>query len=89
MVGSTSFYPPYLDPGKEVASLFKVLAMPSSYLLDHRGVIRYVHLGYSEKDVAKWGKEVETLRGNLADPIMQFDYKENEFSVREHMLEAQ
>jgi len=26
---------------------------------------------------------------DLADPMMQFDYEEDEFSVREHMLEAQ
>ncbi|MBU1488038.1 hypothetical protein KKH56_08350 [bacterium] len=35
--------------------------MPSSFVLDSRGIIRYIHLGYSEKDTAKWRKEVETL----------------------------
>jgi len=50
-----------LDPKKKVASLFKVRGMPSSFVLDSRGIIRYIHLGYSEKDTTKWRKEVETL----------------------------
>ena len=40
---------------------FGVNAMPTSYVIDKTGVIRYVHNGYKEGDVSKIKNEIEKL----------------------------
>jgi thiol-disulfide isomerase/thioredoxin len=49
------------DPNGVCPSLFEVPAMPASYLIDRTGKIRYVHLGYREKDQTVIVKHVESL----------------------------
>ena len=34
------------DPGEQCAKRFDVKAMPSSYLIDRKGIVRHVHLGF-------------------------------------------
>ena len=34
------------DADKQCAKNFDVKAMPSSYLVDHNGIIRHIHLGF-------------------------------------------
>jgi hypothetical protein len=36
-------------------------AMPTSYIIDRSGVIRFVHFGYRENDPSEWVKEIESL----------------------------
>jgi peroxiredoxin len=50
-----------LDPQSTVVSSYGARAMPTSFLIDREGTIRYVHLGFNESDSAIWIKEVESL----------------------------
>ena len=40
---------------------FKVMGMPSSYIIDRHGVIRYVHIGFRPGDAGELRKQVEKL----------------------------
>ena len=47
-------YPVLLDPGARVGSLYAIVAHPTSVLIDARGIVRYVNVGYlrgEEKDI--------------------------------------
>jgi thiol-disulfide isomerase/thioredoxin len=51
-----------LDPEKTVASKYAPPTMPSSYVVDKAGVIRFVHEGfYGSKDVQKFKHEIDQL----------------------------
>lgn len=50
-----------LDPKAEVVSKYVARSMPSSFIIDGRGVIRIVHFGYGEKDPGKWREEINRL----------------------------
>lgn len=51
-----------LDPGTKVVSSFGARAMPTSYLLDREGKVRYVHYGFNEKkDPLLWEAELKEL----------------------------
>jgi thiol-disulfide isomerase/thioredoxin len=43
-------YPIAFDPKGECPKIYNVKAMPSSYLLDKKGVVRKIHLGYRDGD---------------------------------------
>jgi peroxiredoxin len=45
------------DKDQQCAKAFEVKAMPSSYLIDRNGVIRYEHLGFRSGDA----EELKTL----------------------------
>lgn len=49
------------DQSGEIPSSFGVNAMPTSYVIDKSGVIRYVHSGYKSGDVSKIKAEIEKL----------------------------
>ena len=49
------------DPDFSVISSYGPLAMPTSFILDKQGVVRYVHFGFSESDPPKWIKEIDSL----------------------------
>jgi peroxiredoxin len=49
------------DPESSVVSRYMAQAMPTSYIIDRSGVIRFVHFGYRENDPAEWVKEIESL----------------------------
>ncbi len=52
------------DSAHKAADFFAPPAMPSSYLVDRKGVIRYVHTGYhGAKTEADYTSEIETLLG--------------------------
>jgi thiol-disulfide isomerase/thioredoxin len=53
----TSLY----DELKRVADRYSVPAMPSALIIDARGVVRFVHAGYSESEIEVMRKEVEGL----------------------------
>ena len=50
------------DPNTEVVSNYGAVAMPSSYILDQNGIVRYKHYGFNaKKDPIKWSQEVSSL----------------------------
>ena len=44
-------YPTARDSEGRLAKLYDVRAMPMSYLVDRKGVVRHVHAGFNEKDL--------------------------------------
>jgi peroxiredoxin len=49
------------DEDRSVAHQYKPDTMPSSYTIDRRGIVRYVHVGYRDGDDATMEKEVRGL----------------------------
>ncbi len=49
------------DPEGECPRLFDVMAMPSAYILDKKGVIRTIHLGFKKADIIEIRKAVLAL----------------------------
>src|SRR5574337_171451 len=50
-----------LDPDAVVIAEYNARAMPTSFVLDRDGVIRYVHFGFRESDTAAWAEAVDKL----------------------------
>ena len=49
------------DPGQQCAQSFDIKAMPSSFLIDRNGVIRYVHLGFRSGDTDQLRAQVQKI----------------------------
>jgi peroxiredoxin len=49
------------DDGHKVADKYSPPRMPSSYIIDRKGVVRYVHGGYRAGDAAQFEKEIQEL----------------------------
>lgn len=49
------------DAGDALARAFDVKAMPSGYLADRRGVVRYVHRGFNAQSEAALEREIAAL----------------------------
>jgi cytochrome c biogenesis protein CcmG/thiol:disulfide interchange protein DsbE len=56
-VKMTSLY----DESKHVVGSYDVPAMPSALVIDKDGVVRFVHGGYTENDIATMMKEARSL----------------------------
>ena len=54
-------YPNASDPEGSLPEVFGLETMPTSYLIDQKGVIRLVHKGYREGDIAKIKAEATRL----------------------------
>ncbi len=50
-----------LDPAGSVAATYDLPKMPTSYLVDKKGVVRFVHEGFENGDVARFKKELDEL----------------------------
>ncbi len=50
-----------LDPDKQCVKDFGVMAMPTSYLIDRKGVIRHIHQGFREGEAEKLRLAIEYL----------------------------
>lgn len=50
-----------VDSKASVVSSYNARAMPTSFIVDKEGVIRYMHLGFNENDPEKWVKEIESI----------------------------
>ncbi|HXS51962.1 MAG TPA: TlpA disulfide reductase family protein [Usitatibacter sp.] len=59
-------FPLVADRDDVVAKAFDVQAMPSGYLVDRKGVVRYVHLGFTADTEAQLRTEIEKLLGSGA-----------------------
>lgn len=49
------------DPNSSVISSYGPRAMPTSFLLDKEGIVKYIHFGFGESDPPKWTKEIDAL----------------------------
>jgi thiol-disulfide isomerase/thioredoxin len=49
------------DTKSKVVSVYDIETMPSSFILDARGVIRFTHSGFHSQDPVLWRKEIESL----------------------------
>jgi peroxiredoxin len=54
-------FPILLDNTNEVSKLYKVIAMPSTVLIDRNGNMRYLHQGFKAGDEKKYKKLVKKL----------------------------
>ena len=54
-------FPVVHDEGHKVADKYSPPRMPSSYIIDRKGVVRYVHGGYRAGDAAQFEKEILEL----------------------------
>lgn len=50
-----------LDPDGKVAGAYDVPTMPSSFIIDPKGLVRNVHAGFSSGDERKLAEEIEAL----------------------------
>jgi len=56
-------YPVLRDPQGSVPGAFGVLGMPSSYVIDRRGIVRARHVGFVPADIDALRKQVNELLG--------------------------
>jgi peroxiredoxin len=58
--GSVKF-PIGWDPEKGIAGQYKPPTMPTSFIIDKNGIVRFAHVGYHDNDQAEIEKELKTL----------------------------
>ncbi len=49
------------DPEATVINKYNAKAMPTSFIIDRKGIIRHIHFGYNEGDPQSWVKEIDAL----------------------------
>jgi peroxiredoxin len=49
------------DQDRSIAQRYKPETMPSSFVIDRKGVVRYAHVGYHDGDDARIEKEIQEL----------------------------
>ena len=54
-------FPLVWDKDKSVAGKWKPASMPGSFIVDRKGVVRYVHTGFHPGDEAELDKEIKSL----------------------------
>jgi peroxiredoxin len=54
-------FPLAWDKDKNVASKWDPKTMPTSFVIDKKGIVRFVHLGYHDGDEAKVEQQVKSL----------------------------
>ncbi len=57
-------YPSGSDPQGQLPKRFQVKTMPTSFLIDRHGVVRYVHEGFRRGDAETLRAEIRKLLGN-------------------------
>jgi len=50
-----------LDTDSAVISSYNARAMPTSFILDRTGIVRYIHFGFRESDPGSWTEEIDKL----------------------------
>ncbi len=56
-------YPSVMDPQGRIPESFGLETMPTSYLIDGRGVVRFVNEGFRVGDIAELRENIEALLG--------------------------
>ncbi|HEY4014578.1 MAG TPA: TlpA disulfide reductase family protein [Polyangiaceae bacterium] len=59
--GLGATFPVVWDASKSIASKWQPKSMPSTFILDRHGTIRYVHLGYHDHEEATIEREIQSL----------------------------
>ena len=54
-------FPLVWDDGKAIAGKWQPKSMPSTFIVDKKGIVRFVHLGYHDGEEAEIEKEVKSL----------------------------
>ncbi|MBV1872421.1 MAG: TlpA family protein disulfide reductase [Gammaproteobacteria bacterium] len=54
-------FPLLFDPKLEVNRLYRIRAMPTTFIVDKEGVIRHVHMGFKESVLPLYEKELRAL----------------------------
>ncbi|MBL4606232.1 MAG: TlpA family protein disulfide reductase [Pseudomonadales bacterium] len=54
-------FPVLSDPKGKTPELYRLKGMPTSYLIDKKGIIRHIHVGFKKGDMAKIEKQVLAL----------------------------
>jgi peroxiredoxin len=54
-------FPLVWDDGKSIAAKWKPGSMPSTFIVDKKGIVRFVHSGYHDGEEAEIEKEVKSL----------------------------
>ena len=54
-------FPIMHDKGHAIAERYKPAKMPTSFIVDREGKIRFVHEGFEKADIAKFDKEIKSL----------------------------
>lgn len=54
-------FPVLYDHTKQVSDLYKVVAMPTTYLIDRDGKLRYYHRSYKPGYEQKYAEQIKTL----------------------------
>ena len=54
-------FPVVHDAGHAVTGKYSPPRMPSSYVIDRKGIVRYVHGGYRAGDAAEFDKQIQEL----------------------------
>ena len=54
-------FPLIWDENKSIASKWQPKSMPSTFVVDRKGIVRFVHLGYHDGEEAEIEKEVKSL----------------------------
>jgi cytochrome c biogenesis protein CcmG, thiol:disulfide interchange protein DsbE len=57
-------FPIVHDAGQQVAGRYKPPRMPSSYIVDRKGIVRFVHGGFRADDAPVFEKQIVGLLGN-------------------------
>lgn len=61
LAGTPASFPIVYDPTGDIATSFRVSAMPSAILLDRNGRVRYQHSGFTAARAGEYEDEVEKL----------------------------
>lgn len=61
LANQPAMFPIVMDANQQCAKAFGVQAMPSTYLIDRKGIVRYVHLGFRESESNTLKQQVEQL----------------------------
>ena len=54
-------YPVLIDPNGKVPEKYELPGMPTSFLIDKRGRVQHIHIGFKPKDMKDIRKQVITL----------------------------
>ena len=54
-------YPILYDPKSQVSQLYQVQAMPTTVIIDRKGIVRYVHNGYLPGDENQYMNSIRAL----------------------------
>ena len=54
-------YPILYDPNSQVSQLYQVQAMPTTVIIDRKGIVRYVHNGYLPGDENQYMNSIRAL----------------------------